>query len=158
MHTLRNRTHVLILLDMLAFEGVYWASVAMARHSSSSPVRSFPDYIVASLLLLFSLFAARFIFSVYHNVWRYANSRAYLMMVHSDCIGGGVGIAACYVCNRFADGVYFGIWQNTADRRSAVFFCDISSIHSLRGQCPPALRWRSRHPSQPISRDTVMST
>lgn len=114
MHTLRNRTHILILLDILAFEGVYWASVAAAFYSSTSTERSLQNYIVTSFVLLVAVLASRLFFSVYHNVWRYANSRAYLMMVIADFVGGIVGITACYLLNQIVSGVYFGIWQTVA--------------------------------------------
>lgn len=114
MHTLRNRTHILILLDILAFEAVYWASVMAALHSSTSFVMSAAKYAVASLILLACIFAARFIFSVYHNVWRYANSRSYLIMVGSDCVGGVLGITICYIVNLSGVDIYFGIWQMLA--------------------------------------------
>ncbi|MBR5538615.1 MAG: polysaccharide biosynthesis protein, partial [Clostridia bacterium] len=44
--------------------------------------------------------------SVYGNVWRYANSRAYLIMVVSDTVGCAIGTAICY-----ATTYYLGIWQ-----------------------------------------------
>ena len=114
MHTLRNRTHILILLDILAFEGVYWASVVAALYSSTSFTMSATEYVAASLILLAAIFAARLIFSVYHNVWRYANSRAYLSMVGSDCVGGAFGIVICYLVNFAGVKVYFGFWQMVA--------------------------------------------
>ena len=42
--------------------------------------------------LIFSIctFASRSVFHIYRNVWRYANSRAYLHMVFADALGGGV--------------------------------------------------------------------
>ena len=114
MHTLRNRTHILILLDVLAFEGVYWASVIAARQSSTSPDRTVWEYGITSLMLLASILIARFFFGVYHNVWRYANSRAYLVMVIADTVGGIFGICICYLLSKIYDGIYFGIWQTAA--------------------------------------------
>lgn len=111
MHPLRHRTGILIMLDILAFEVVYWGTVHVAKYSSTSVSRSFSEYIVASFVMLAMLFASRLVLGVYHNVWRYANSRAYLMMVVADTFGGAVGIATNYTLSQFFGGFYFGIWQ-----------------------------------------------
>ena len=114
MFKIRNRVGVLILLDLLAFEGVYWASAIIAQYSSTSTDRSFDEYILASLVMLAAIFIVRLTFGIYHNVWRYANSRAYLMMVIADAAGGASGMATCYVANRFSTEIYIGIWQAAA--------------------------------------------
>ncbi len=110
MHKLRNRTYLLILIDVLAFESVFWTTVLAANTSSSSIDRTFHGYLYASFILLVSIFAFRFVFSVYHNVWRYANSQAYLLMVIADTLGGMLGTAICYCFHQ----VYLGIWHSTA--------------------------------------------
>ncbi len=114
MHKIRNRTGVLILLDVLAFQAVYWASAIIARYSTTSASRSFNEYIIASLVLLVVIFTTRLAFGVYHNVWRYANSRAYLLLVSSDAVGGFLGLAVCYLASRIFADIYFGIWQAVA--------------------------------------------
>ncbi len=110
MHKLRNRTYLLMLIDVLAFEGVFWASVLAANTSSSSVDRSFGGYLLASFVLLAAMFAMRFCLSVYNNVWRYANSQAYLLMVIADTAGGAVGTVICY----YIPALYLGIWQSIA--------------------------------------------
>ncbi|MBQ4151074.1 MAG: hypothetical protein IJC81_04660, partial [Clostridia bacterium] len=107
MSKVRNRTYILMLIDILIFESIFWCSAFSATTSSTSVTRSFPEYLAASAILLLTLFLARFAFSIYHNVWRYANSRAYLLLVISDIVGGGAGLAMCY----FISHIYFGIWQ-----------------------------------------------
>ena len=109
MHLLKSRTHLLILIDILAFEGVYWATVFAAAYSSSSVNVSAYEYLAAAAILPGSIFLARLCCSVYRNVWRFANSRAYLLMVAADLLGGVVGLAICY-----ALGTYLGVWQTTA--------------------------------------------
>ena len=109
MHLLKTRTHILILIDMLAFSGVYWASVFASLYSSSSVNLSTGEYFLAFVLLFLSVFALRFAFSIYKNVWRFANSRAYITMVISDMTGGALGLALCYIVK-----AYLGIWQTTA--------------------------------------------
>ena len=93
MHIFRNRTGILMALDIIAFEVVYWVTAFVSTHSSTSVDRSLLDYTAASVVLLMASFAVRVFLGVYHNVWRYANSRAYLMMVGADTFGGIIGSA-----------------------------------------------------------------
>ena len=51
MHLLKSRTHLLILIDILAFEGVYWATVFAAAYSSSSVNVSAYEYLAAAAIL-----------------------------------------------------------------------------------------------------------
>ena len=106
MLAIRNRTYVLITIDMLAFAAIYWTTVYAANFSSSSVDLALPANVSAFILLFSGVFATRFLLTVYANVWRFANSRAYLLMVTSDAIGGGISLLLCYIT-----GAYFGIWQ-----------------------------------------------
>ena len=112
MHKLRNRSHALILIDALAFFAVYIVSAIVAQQSSTSLDRSFINYFINASMLIVCVLIARLAFSVYRNVWRYANSRAYLLMVISDAIGGGVGIVCCYLLQFTPLKPYLGIWQS----------------------------------------------
>ena len=110
MHKIRNRTYVLMLIDFLVFEVLFWASVLAAGTSSTSVDRSITEYFTASAVLFIGIFFVRLVLNVYHNVWRYANSRAYLMMVIADAIGGTCGTVVCYAISS----IYIGIWQSLA--------------------------------------------
>ena len=109
MHTLKKRSHILILIDMLAFIAVYWATVFAANYSSSSIDLLPRQYFAAWAILFLCVFLSRLCCAVYKNVWRFANSRAYLLMVIADCIGGAAGLIVCYIAS-----TYFGVWQTTA--------------------------------------------
>lgn len=104
-----NRTHLLILIDTVAFFSVYWSTVFAASYSSSSVDLSMPQYVMTSFILYICTLFARLLCSVYKNVWRFANSRAYLLMVLSDCAGGLLGLFSCYLVKS-----YLGFWQTTA--------------------------------------------
>ena len=125
MSKVRNRTYILMLIDILIFESIFWCSAFSATTSSTSVTRSFPEYLAASAILLLTLFLARFAFSIYHNVWRYANSRAYLLLVLSDIVGGCVGVAICRLLNVYLN-IYFGIWQMI----SIVAFTNLATLAS----------------------------
>ncbi len=110
MNKKKIRPLLLVLIDVITFEAVFWAAAFAASSSTSSVVRSFDSYVMASTILLFCILVSRLCFSVYNNVWRYANSRAYLMMVIADLFGGFAGTCICY----FIPAVYLGIWQSVA--------------------------------------------
>ena len=109
MHLLKSRTHLLILTDILVFEGVYWAAAFAAAYPFSDADLQMRENFIASVILLGCVFSARFCCSVYQNVWRFANSRAYLLMVIADLLGGAVGLAVCCLVGR-----YLGILQTAA--------------------------------------------
>jgi len=110
MPTLKSRKIILALLDAALLTIVFWVSVLAAMYSSTSVPKNGQQYIASFLILLVCIFFSRLLFSVYNNVWRYANSRAYLFMVLADLIGGGIGIALCYLIHT----IYIGIWQSAA--------------------------------------------
>lgn len=114
MHTLRNRTHILLLVDILAFVAVYGASAVAALRSSTSVSMLLSEYAINAIVLLVCVMSARLLLSVYHNVWRYANSRAYLILVIADAIGGGIGYTICYFLQFVSVNIYLGIWQSVA--------------------------------------------
>ena len=80
-----QRKYALILIDTCIYLAVYAATV---------------------LIAYCTVFGMRFIARVYNNVWRYANSRAYLSMLLADTIGGLIGTAIGY-----AAGQHIGIWH-----------------------------------------------
>ena len=63
------------------------------------------------------IFAARILGRVYKNVWRYANSRAYLELVFADAIGGTVAL----IISRLIPGAAIGGWLSVAT--VAMFNC-----------------------------------
>ena len=108
MHILKSRKLILGCLDVLAFAAVFWAMAITSNFSSSSVRLAFNEHIATFLILLVCTLCARLCFSVYNNVWRFANSRAYLIMVISDLVGGALGTGICYITQH----VYIGIWQS----------------------------------------------
>ena len=105
---IRNRTYVLMLIDFLVYEAIFWLTIITAGSSTTSVDRTIPEYLLFSTITYLFVIALRVLMHVYHNVWRYANSKAYLMMVIADALGGGIGVAVCYMIPR----VYIGIWHS----------------------------------------------
>ncbi len=110
MHLLKSRKLILIFLDSLLFSVVFWGAAIAANYSTSSVQRELSENVITFLILYVSIFGARFAASTYNNVWRFANSRAYLVMVIADLVGGAIGTGICYLTNY----IYIGIWQSVA--------------------------------------------
>ena len=103
-----------MFLDAVAFFAIFWLSAITANLSSTSIDGTFVEYLISSVIISACIIASRILFNIYHNVWRYANSKAYLMLVVADSIGGGIGVGICYAVHRFSIQIYFGIWQSLA--------------------------------------------
>ena len=114
MNLLKNRKILLLLIDIVSFVSISLAMIISSFESSTSVILETDEYLNVLAILGICVFLSRLLFRVYDNVWRYANSRAYLLMVMSDSFGGAIGTAICYTT-----GNYFGIWQTLAT--AAVF-------------------------------------
>lgn len=101
-----QRKYALILIDTCIYLAVYAATVLIAFQSSTIETSSPEKYLITAIILYCTVFGMRFIARVYNNVWRYANSRAYLSMLLADTIGGLIGTAIGY-----AAGQHIGIWH-----------------------------------------------
>ena len=101
-----KRTLLLILIDFCIAVGVY-AFVAFLATVSGSANLAFETYAFSFLLSYALLLAARFCLSVYANVWRYANSRAYLALIIADLAGGAVAL----IFTRLIESINIGSWR-----------------------------------------------
>ena len=84
---MRSRQIFLILIDIACFALLNFLYYMVAVLMNSAPSEQI-DFIVSSAILVLLLIFCRCIFGTYKNVWRYANSSAYLSMVISDAISG----------------------------------------------------------------------
>ena len=112
----KNRKLILLLIDIASFVSIYMGTVFLSKSTTTSVDLTIPKYFLAMGIMLICIFAARIIFAIYNNVWRYANSRAYMFMVIADTIGCGLSIVSTRTT-----GFYLGIWHSIA----------ISSIFTL---------------------------
>ena len=106
------RRLTLIFIDLLCFIGVFFTAFVITEFFSTTSVKLniTTDYILTALIFGGSLFLARMVFSVYTNVWRYANSKAYLTMVFSDVVGGIAALFISYALDNYS--LYMGVWQS----------------------------------------------
>lgn len=101
-----QRKYALILIDSCIFLAVYFATVLIAFQTSTIQTASMSRYLITCAILYCTVFGMRFVARVYNNVWRYANSRAYLSMLIADTVGGLIGAAIGYITDQ-----HIGIWH-----------------------------------------------
>ncbi len=106
------RRATLVLIDLLCFAAVFFASFVISEYFSQSSVRleNAGSYWLTGSIFGGMLFLCRIITSVYTNVWRYANSKAYLTMVFSDAVGGVASIIISHALDGYS--LYMGVWQS----------------------------------------------
>lgn len=107
-----KRRTTLVLFDLLCFAlvDIFFYFIAL-RASGSVPVEKEEVFLLNSAVQLVTVFSARFLFGVYRNVWRYANTKAYYQLVLADAAGGLAALAILRILHAFAPGAYYGIWQ-----------------------------------------------
>ena len=108
---INKRKALLGLIDAMCFACVYIATVLTSLGSSTAiKLRSWDYYLVHFSLLLLINIIVRFCFKIYSNVWRYANSGAYLDMVVSDVISAIIAVSVTWFAQKSID-MYMGVWQ-----------------------------------------------
>ncbi len=106
---LHKRKLLLLAIDTGCFLASYLAVAVMASLSDSGYVfKSVSKWIVHALVVLLLAMALRMALRVYNNMWRYANSKAYLKMVASDGISAFVSVI---VTRTVFERLNIGIWQ-----------------------------------------------
>ena len=83
-----KRKLLLLLVDVACFVAAYLLNIGFAFMSQSMYRREVHEYVANGAIILCLLLIGRLLFSVYHNVWRYANVKAYTTMVLSDTLMG----------------------------------------------------------------------
>jgi len=104
-----KRRIFLLLIDLTIMCGVY--AIAFLLSMATSGEDSLLGHFLNLILTAACLFAARTVTKTYNNVWRYANSGAYLDIVVSDVIGGVVSVVAAYLIGGC---VFLGGWYSVA--------------------------------------------
>ena len=90
---LDKRKTLLYLIDSACYLCVYLATAIIAAFSSSAVRLNAKEYIFHFVVTYLVAMLARLSIRVYRNIWRYANSRAYLEMVLGDFIAAAISVA-----------------------------------------------------------------
>ena len=105
----RKRKLLLIAIDLGIFISVY-LFISLLSHLSGSVEFSLPKHALTALIFGILIFTSRFLFRMYSNVWRYANSKSYLDIIISDLAGGIVAV----VVSHFVPIVKLEFWSGIA--------------------------------------------
>ncbi len=106
--TIISRRISLVLIDFSCLL-VIFAAVAVLEKFTYKTNIVLANNIINFIILTATVFGSRFVLSIYTNIWRYANSKAYLLMVISDFLGG---VSAILIARSL--GAYVGFWQNAS--------------------------------------------
>ncbi len=106
-----TRKIILMLIDLGIMAFVYLAAYSLSAMTEQDYWSEIPVYAVSFAISAVSILAVRNIFRVYLNVWRYANTRAYLDIVVADVIGGIIAILMSLV---FGSVAWIGGWHSVA--------------------------------------------
>ena len=118
-----NKKHtILFAIDSLLFLSVYLFStfLEVITGGSSNIYELFDQafgYHLNFFVFYVFVFISRYIAKVYRNVWKYADSMAYLELVFADAIGGAIALTV----TRFIPKAIAGGWHNVAT--IAMFNC-----------------------------------
>ncbi len=116
-----GRKFALVVIDIAIFAAVFFGTYVVSLQSSMSVKLDIAHLLICGGAAFVAIFACRFIFRVYSNVWRYANSKAYLQLIYSDMVACAIVIASLHKTP-----YYMGIWQNIS-ACSIVIFLTLSS-------------------------------
>ena len=135
-----NKKHtILFAIDSLLFLSVYLFStfLEVITGGSTNIYELFDQafgYNLNFLIFYAFIFISRYIAKVYRNVWKYADSMAYLELVFADAIGGAVALTV----TRCIPKAIAGGWHNVAT--IAMFNCASLAIRFAYQQYKRKLR------------------
>ncbi len=123
MFTLKYKRRILLMLiDTGILLASYAFSFVLTLISSDVEPSDILVYALNFAIFLVAIMLSRFLIRVYHNVWKYANSAAYLSMVLADGIGGAVALAITLLIGESA---YIGGWKSIG---TIAMFCLLSLV------------------------------
>ncbi len=105
----RKRKLLLLSIDFAIMAAVCVLAYLLCEATSGSDglLTHFLNFLLTAALIS----AVRIITKVYRNVWRYANSRAYLDIVIADVIGGVISVVSAWLIGPV---VFIGGWYSIA--------------------------------------------
>ena len=110
-----KRRLLLLLIDTAIFSSVYMLTVVLmalfnaAEFSGIMPL----GFVIHVAIMFVCIFSARITSGVYKSMWRYADSKTYLMLVVSDIMGGVLAVVLCHFIS-FATVSHIGAWRGCA--------------------------------------------
>ena len=84
----KRRKVFLFIIDSMIFAGVFVLSALLHSVAFSESALQAIGYVLCGVLFYACMFSSRLLFMVYFNVWRYANTHSFLMVILADFFGG----------------------------------------------------------------------
>ncbi len=104
------RRIALLSIDAVLLTMAYFATFVVSSVSNVFTISlDVKDYILNFIVFAICIFASRLLFKIYSNIWRYANTRAYLFIIVSDFIGAAVAVLVTALLLR---SIYISIWNS----------------------------------------------
>ena len=82
-----KRKCALFFIDVACFVCVYILFIVLSKFSWSGG-NDESIYVLNAGVFLILIMISRLLFSVYNNIWRYANTKVFLTMMFADIVGG----------------------------------------------------------------------
>ena len=136
MSFLKNRRKLYLMgIDALILVGVYLLTLLLIltfTYAYLTPL----GYVLNFAVFAVTIFTARMLIRVYSNIWRYANSQAYIDIILADAVGGIVGLLFTYL--PFARFIHVGAWQ-------IITFVALTNIATLFSRFAYQLLYKSKN-------------
>ena len=110
-----KRRLLLMLIDTVIFASVYmFTTIIMALFNKGEFENiNTAGFAIHFLIMFACIFSARVTSGVYKSMWRYADSKSYLMLVVSDVMGGVLAVVLCHFIS-YAGVSHIGAWRGCA--------------------------------------------
>ena len=118
-----KRRLCLVGVDLLILLALFLINIGIMLVMDKQ-IPSVVDYLICIGLFTLAIFAMRGIFRVYSNVWRYANSSIYIVMVIADALAGV--LLLLFEISPWLRDVQLGFWQSAL----CVSLVDIATLSS----------------------------
>ena len=115
------RRFLLGIIDAAIYISVFIGTVIIIQVANPDLILEFGKYVYSALIFGGCLLAYRAIFSIYRNVWRYANSKSFLKLVLSDFLAGCTGVLLTLILK-----CYISFWQYV----SIIALCTLVTLSS----------------------------
>ncbi|MBQ7356625.1 MAG: polysaccharide biosynthesis protein [Clostridia bacterium] len=112
MNVFKHKRKLLLLsIDLAIILSAYLVTLAFILISGIGVIEGAPlRYSVAFIIFTACIYASRFLFGIYGNVWRYANAESYARCVIADFVGGTVALLITYIPPMRI--FFIGAWQS----------------------------------------------
>ena len=111
-----KRRLALIGIDFVIFAAVY-AFAVLVKTLTNKPEdisMRFFGFVINAAIFYVLILAVRLVAGIYFSMWRYANSKSFILLVLADAIAGLIALVVTFACSNLIYGVFIGSWESCA--------------------------------------------